>query len=98
MKQGHACYHSAHNVSVSNLLSKNTKFNLYSTAISPVLSYGCETWCFRFRNKHRLRVLENMVLRNIFGPKNKASTRERRRLCNEKLCDLYFIAFINGGD
>jgi hypothetical protein len=58
------------NVSFSSLLPKNTKFNLYSTAITPVLLYGCGTWCFRFRYEHGLRVFENRVLRKIFGPKN----------------------------
>jgi hypothetical protein len=40
----------------------------YNTVILPV-SYGCETWSLTLREEHRLRVLENMVLRRIFGPK-----------------------------
>ena len=74
--------------------SKNTKFNLYDIAISPVLLYGCKTWCCRFRNEHRLRVFENRVLRKIFGPKNHEVTGDRRRPRNEQLCDLYFIQYI----
>jgi hypothetical protein len=31
--------------------------------------YGCETWSLTLRQKHRLRVFENRVLRKIFGPK-----------------------------
>jgi hypothetical protein len=31
--------------------------------------YGCETWSLTLREKHRLRVFENRVLRRIFGPK-----------------------------
>jgi len=31
--------------------------------------YGCETWSVIFREKLKLRVLENWVLREIFGPK-----------------------------
>ena len=31
--------------------------------------YGCETWSLTLRDERRLRVLENMVLRRIFGPR-----------------------------
>jgi hypothetical protein len=34
----------------------------------PVVLYGCETWSLTLREEHKLRVLENRVLR-IFGPK-----------------------------
>ena len=37
----------------------------------------------------RLRVFENRVLRRIFGPKRDEVTRERRKLHNEELNDLY---------
>jgi hypothetical protein len=37
----------------------------------------------------RLRVLENRVLRRIFGPKRDEVTGEWRKLHNEKLSDLY---------
>jgi len=37
----------------------------------------------------RLRVLENRVLRRIFGPKSDKVTREWRKLHNEELDDLY---------
>jgi len=36
-----------------------------------------------------LRVLENMVLRRIFGPRRDEETGEWRRLHNEELNDLY---------
>jgi len=36
-----------------------------------------------------LRVLENSVLRNIFGPKRDEVTGEWRKLHNEELSDLY---------
>jgi len=35
----------------------------------PVVLYGCETWSLTMREKLRLRVFENRVLRRIFGPK-----------------------------
>jgi hypothetical protein len=39
------------------------------TIILPVVLYGCETWSLTLREKRRLRVFENRVLRRIFGPK-----------------------------
>jgi hypothetical protein len=38
-----------------------------------------------FRQKRRLRVFENMVLRRIFGPKREEVTGEWRRLHKKKL-------------
>jgi hypothetical protein len=42
------------------------------------------------REERRLRVVENRVLRRIFGPKRKEVTEKWRRLHKEKLNDLYF--------
>jgi hypothetical protein len=39
--------------------------------------------------EHRLRVLENSVLRRLFGPKRDEVTGEWRKLHNEELNDLY---------
>jgi hypothetical protein len=41
------------------------------------------------REKHRLRVFENRVLRRIYVPKKDEVTWEWRRLHSRKLCDLY---------
>jgi hypothetical protein len=35
--------------------------------ILTVVPYGCETWSLTLREEHRLRVIENGVLRRIFG-------------------------------
>jgi hypothetical protein len=51
------------------LLSKKLKIKIYKPIILPVVLYGCETWSLIFREECGLRVFENMVLRNIFGPK-----------------------------
>jgi hypothetical protein len=40
--------------------------------------------------KHRLRVFESRVLRDIFGPKRDEVTREWIRLRNDDLNYLYF--------
>ena len=41
------------------------------------------------REEHRLRVLENRMLRKIFGPKRDEVTGEWKKLHNEELNDLY---------
>jgi hypothetical protein len=41
------------------------------------------------REKRRLSVFENRVLRKIFGPKSEKPTGEWRKIHNEKLHDLY---------
>jgi hypothetical protein len=41
------------------------------------------------REEDGLRVFENRVLREIFGPNRDVVTREWRRLHKEELCDLY---------
>ena len=50
--------------------------------------YGCETWSLTLRDKCRLRVFENRILRRIFGPKGDENG-EWRRLHNEELHSLY---------
>jgi hypothetical protein len=60
----------------SNMLSKNTKTEIYRTVIFPVVSYECETWSLISRKNHRLRVFEKRLLRRIFGP----NVRDNRRV------------------
>jgi len=73
----------------SSLLSKNLKIKIYRTIILPVVLYGCETWSLTLKEERRLRVLENRVLRRIFGPKRDEVAGEWRKLHNEELNDLY---------
>ena len=61
----------------------------YRTIIVPAVVYGYETWSLTMREKRRLMVLKNRVLKRVFGPKRGEVTEERRRLHNEKLSDLY---------
>ena len=76
------------NLLSSSLLSKNLNIKIYRTIIFPVVLYGCETWLLTLREERRLRVLENRVLRGIFGPKRDEVTGEWRKLHNEELNDL----------
>ena len=59
------------------------------TIILSVVLYGCESWSLTLREKCRLRVFENGVLRRIFGPKRDEVTGEWRKLHNEELKGLY---------
>jgi hypothetical protein len=54
-----------------------------------VVLYGCETWSLILREKYRLRVFENRVLRRIFGPRMDEVTGDWRKLHNEELRNLY---------
>jgi hypothetical protein len=48
---------------------RKTKDKIYKIVILPTVLYGCETWFLTLREKHRLRVFENRVLRRMFGLK-----------------------------
>jgi len=72
------------------LLSKNLKIKIHRTIIFPFVLYGCETWSLTLRKERRLRVLENRMLRRIFGRKRDEITEEWRKLHNEELNDLYY--------
>jgi len=61
---------------------------LYVAILRSVL-YGCVTSSFILREEHSPRVLENRVLRKIFGPERDEVTWEWRRLHNEELCNLH---------
>jgi hypothetical protein len=54
----------------------------------PVVLYGRETWSLTIREKHRLKVSENSVLR-IFIAKRDEETGGWRKLHNEELHNLY---------
>jgi len=58
----------------ASLLSKNIQSKTHRTIILPVVLYGCETWALTLREKLKLMVFENRVLRKIFGPKRGVRT------------------------
>jgi hypothetical protein len=89
LNSGNACYHSVQNLLSSRLLSKNVKVRTYKIIILPVVLYGCETWSLTVREKHKLRVFENRVLRRIFGQKRDRVTGGWRKLHNEELHNMY---------
>jgi hypothetical protein len=78
LNSGNVCYCLVQSLLSSCLLSRNVKVKIYKTIILPVVLYGCETWFFILREEHRLRMLENMVLRRIFGRKRDEEAEEWR--------------------
>ena len=81
----------------SSLLSKNLKIKIYRTIILPVVLYGSETWSLTLREKRRLRVFENRVLRRIFGCKGDEIRESWRKEHNEELKNLYCSPNFLGG-
>jgi hypothetical protein len=69
----------------SSLLSQNIKTKIYRSITLPVIFDGCQAGSLKLREKHRLRMCENRVLRKIFGPKTDEVPRECRKLHNEEL-------------
>ena len=66
-QSGNVCYNSVQNHLSSSLLSKNLKIKIHRTRI--LLMFGCEIWSLTLREKRRLRVFKNSVLRIIFSRK-----------------------------
>ena len=71
------------------MLSKGVKNKIYRIVTLSLVAYGCETWSLTMREECRLIVLENRVLRRIYGPKRNEVTGEWRKLHNEEVNDLY---------
>jgi len=88
VKSGNACYHSVENRLSSILLFNNLKIKIYRSIILPVVLYGCELWSLTLREERRFRVVENRVLRRMYGPKRDRVTGDWRKLHNEQLNDL----------
>ena len=70
-KSGSACHNSVQNLSSSSFLSKGIKIKVYRTIILPVVLYECAAWSLTLREEHKLKVLENRVLRQIPGRGNR---------------------------
>jgi hypothetical protein len=52
----------------SRILSRNTKLQLYTTMVRPVVTYAAETWVMTAADENALKVFERSILRKIFGP------------------------------
>jgi hypothetical protein len=62
---------------------------IYTTIISHVVLYGCETWSLTLREEHRLRVPENRMMMRIFELKWDEVIGGWTKLHNEELHNLY---------
>jgi hypothetical protein len=69
-----------------NLVSVGT--NHFGGIVS-LYFYGSETWSLTLREKHRLRVFVNRVLKRIFGSKRDEVAGGWRKLHTEELHNVY---------
>jgi hypothetical protein len=83
------CYHSVYNHLSSRLLSRNVKIKIYNGIILSVVLNGCKTQSLTLKEKHRLGVFENRMLRRIFEPKWDEVTGGWRKLHNKEFHNLY---------
>jgi hypothetical protein len=72
----------------SCLLSKNIQIKIYETIILRVDLYVCETWSLTLRDEQRVKLLEDRVLRRIFGPKRDEIIEGWRKFHTEELYNL----------
>jgi hypothetical protein len=70
---------------------QNFKIKIHRTIILHVVLYGSATWSVTLREKPRLMVFKNRVLRRKFGPKRNKVTEEWRKLHSEELNNMYSI-------
>jgi hypothetical protein len=78
-----------HRILFPSLLTTNTKIKTYRTIILPVVLHEHEIWSLILREKHRLRVFQNTVLRRMLGPKRDEVKGEWRSLNYKELHNLY---------
>jgi hypothetical protein len=72
----------------SGQIPKNVEIKIYKTTILPVVLHGYEIWSLKLKEKYKLRVFVNRVLR-IFGSRRDEVTEGCRKLYNEELHSLY---------
>jgi hypothetical protein len=65
---------------------------MYKTINLTVVLNGSETWSLTLREGHRLRTLENGVLRRIFGPeRDEVTGHEKSTMRSSIVCALHQI-------
>jgi hypothetical protein len=89
LKSGNARCLPVQNLLYSGFLSESVKINIFRTIILAAVFHCCKTWLLTLREKYRLRVFENRVLRRIFKPKRNEVTGEWRIQHNKELYALY---------
>ena len=51
-----------------SLISRNSKLQIYSTLVRPVVTYGSESWTVTIEEERALAVFERKILLKIYGP------------------------------
>lgn len=73
---------------VSQLLSQKTKLRIWNVVLHAMVLYGCESWSLTARDRSRLLVFENHVLRAILGPVWDPVTGQLRLRSNHNIRNL----------
>jgi hypothetical protein len=56
--------------------------------------YGCEAWYLTLRDKQRLMMFENMVLKNMYRPDGGGNNQRWGKVSNEELHDLLSLSHV----
>jgi hypothetical protein len=75
------------------IVSRAAKLQVYKTLISPVVTYGAETWTLILTEENILRIYERKLRRKIYGPVMEYNSRKIRY--NEELKGEDIVRFIN---
>jgi hypothetical protein len=67
----------------SKIIKRSVKLQIYKTLISPVVTYGSETWTLTKSDENLLRIFERKILWKIYGPIREGDTWRIRN--NEEL-------------
>jgi hypothetical protein len=89
LNSGNACYYSIQSLLFTRLLSKSVKIKIHKIIILLLVLYGCETWSLTLGEEHRLKMFENRVLKEVFGPWRDEKIGRRTVLYNEEIHNLY---------
>ena len=65
---GNKAYYANIQLFNSSLISRNSKLQIYRTLVSPVVTYGSESWTLAMEEGTALAVFETKILRKIYGP------------------------------
>jgi hypothetical protein len=78
----------ATNLIAFRTLPKGIKVKIDRTMIFPVVSYRYETWSLILREVHKLRMFEDLVVRNLFRFEDVRGKEEWRKRNNQELHGL----------
>lgn len=67
LNSGIAFYHSNQNRLSSALQSRNIMSEIHKAIILSVVLYGCQTWSLTLKEERTLRVVENRLLKTLYG-------------------------------